>query len=219
MIDRTPWDEADLKVKSLIYLSLGTEGCRTYHQRNPHTRIERCKTNELVHELSLIFTRPRNLTFDRFQFFRALQQSNESLETFYSTLRELGSHAKLEHLAEDLVKYLFISNMQSSNIQMELLSEVRTAQQVLNFAVNRERGLANQQEIQKAHSNWNTVSHVRQNKQRNNIHVQNQNVQNQKKNSMQKMRKPFQYVTFTNMSSKVQQICPARTRSAIFAKR
>ena len=43
-IDRTPWDEADLKVKSLIYLSLGTEGCRTFHQRNPHTRIERCTT-------------------------------------------------------------------------------------------------------------------------------------------------------------------------------
>ena len=93
MIDRIPWDEADPKVKSLIYLSLGTEGCRTYHQRNPHTRIERCTTNELVHELSLRFTRPRNLTFDRFQFFRAIQ-SNESLETFYSRTRvpckELG---------------------------------------------------------------------------------------------------------------------------------
>ena len=124
MIDRTPWDEADLKVKSLIYLSLGTEGCRTYHQRNLNTRIERCTTKELVHELSLTFTRPRNLTFDRFQFFRALQQSNESLETFYSRLRELGSHAKLEHFEEDLVKDLFISNMQSSNIQMELLSGV-----------------------------------------------------------------------------------------------
>ena len=78
MIDRIPWDEADLKVKSLIYPSLGTEGCRTYHQRNPHTRIERCTTNELVHELSLTFTRPRNLTFDRIQFFRAMHRSNES---------------------------------------------------------------------------------------------------------------------------------------------
>ena len=148
MIDRSPWDEADLKVKSLIYLSLETEGCRTFHQRNPHTRIERCTTNELVHELSLTFTRPRNLTFDRFQLFRALQQSNETLETVFSRLRELGSHAKLEHLEEDLVKdLLFISNMHSSNTQMELLSEVRTPQQVLNYAINRERGQANQQEI------------------------------------------------------------------------
>ena len=47
MIDRIPCDEADLKVKSLIYLSLGSEGSRTYHQRNPHTRIERFTTHEI----------------------------------------------------------------------------------------------------------------------------------------------------------------------------
>ena len=34
MIDRIPWDEADLKVESLIYLLSGTEGCRTYLQGN-----------------------------------------------------------------------------------------------------------------------------------------------------------------------------------------
>ena len=43
---------------------------------------------------------------------------------------------------------------------MELLTEVRTPQHFLNFAINRERerGQADQQEIQKAHSNWSTVS-------------------------------------------------------------
>ena len=51
MIDRIPWDEADLSVKSLIYLSLGMEGCRTYHERNPHTKLERCSTREVFHEL------------------------------------------------------------------------------------------------------------------------------------------------------------------------
>ena len=34
MIDRIIWDEADLKIKSLIYLSLGSEGSRAYHQEN-----------------------------------------------------------------------------------------------------------------------------------------------------------------------------------------
>ena len=121
MIDKLPWDEADLKVKSLIYLSLGAEGNRTFHQRNPHTRIERCTTNELVHALT--FTRPRNRTFDRFQCFKPMQQPNESFETFYSRLREQGAHCKFEHLEEDLLKDIFISNMRSSNIQMELLSD------------------------------------------------------------------------------------------------
>ena len=92
MIDRIPWEEADLKVKSLIYLSLGSEGSRTYHQRNPHTKIERCTTNELIHELTLKFTRPRNTTFGRFQCFKEMQQPNKSFEAFYSRLRELGAH-------------------------------------------------------------------------------------------------------------------------------
>ena len=207
MIDRTPWDEADLKTKSLIYLSLGTEGCRTFHQRNPHTRVERCTTNELVHELSLAFTRPRNLTFDRFQFFRALQQSNETLETFYSRLREFGSHAKLEHLEEDLVKNLFISNMHSSNTQMELLSEVRTPQQVLNYAISRERGQANQQEICRAHSNWNTVTYVRPNKQQNSTTTQKP----QKATPCRKCGNPFSLAHL--------QICPAKNQQCNICKR
>ena len=49
---------------------------------------------------------------------------------------------------------------------MELLSEVRTPQQALNYAINRKRGQANQQEILKANTSWNTVSYVRQNKTR-----------------------------------------------------
>ena len=67
MIDRFTWDEADLKVKSLTYLSLGTEATRIFHKRNPHTMTDQCSTNELVYELGLTFTRPRNLTSDRFQ--------------------------------------------------------------------------------------------------------------------------------------------------------
>ena len=167
MIDRIPWDEADLKVKSLICLSLGSEGSRTYHQRNPYTKIERCTTDGPVHQQTLTFTRPRNTTFDRFQCFKAMQQPNKSLEKFYSRLRELGAHCRFEKLEEDLIKDIFISNKKSSNIQMELLSEMRTPQQAINYAFNRERGLANQQEILRTNNtNWNTISYVRQNKQR-----------------------------------------------------
>ena len=49
-IDKISWDEADMNVKSLIYLSLGAEACRSYHQRNPHRKFDRCTT--LVNELS-----------------------------------------------------------------------------------------------------------------------------------------------------------------------
>ena len=36
IIDGIPWDEAELKLRSLIYLSLGSEGQRIYHQRFRH---------------------------------------------------------------------------------------------------------------------------------------------------------------------------------------
>ena len=95
MTDRYTLDEADLKVKSLIYLTLGTEATTIFHQRKPHTVINRCSTKELVNELGLTFTRPRNLTVDRFQLITVQQNPNESLVTFFSRLREVGSKAAL----------------------------------------------------------------------------------------------------------------------------
>ena len=78
-----------------------------------------------------------------------MQQSDETLEDFFSRLRELGAHCRFEQREEDLIKDIFISIMISANIHMELLSEVQTPQQAFSYAVNRERGQANQQEILK----------------------------------------------------------------------
>ena len=168
MIDRYTWDDADIKVKSLVYLSLGTEASRIYHQRNPHTLIDRCSTNELIYELGITFIRPRNITFDRFQLITVQQNSNEKLETFYSRLRELGSKAALGNVEEDLIKDFFFVKMNNSTIQMELLSEVRTPAQVLNFALSRERGQENQREILRANPfNWNQVNATTQQTNRN----------------------------------------------------
>ena len=49
---------------------------------------------------------------------------------------------------------------------MEVLSDMKSTQQVLNYAVNRDRGQSNQQEIIKAKSNCITVSYVRQKRAR-----------------------------------------------------
>ena len=136
-----------------------------------------------------------------------MQQPNESFETFYSLLREQGAHCKFEHLEEDLIKDIFISNMRSSNIQMELLSETRTPHQALNYAVNRERGLANQQEILRSNNtNWNTVSYVRTNKQR----TYNQNTQ-QKQNPCWKCGGPFSLAHL--------QTCPAKSTTCKICKK
>ena len=68
-----------------------------------------------------------------------MQQPHESIKTFYSRIREAGAMRNFKDLEEDLVKDLFISNMTNTSIQIDLLSEFRTPQQVLNFGINRER--------------------------------------------------------------------------------
>ena len=161
-VDRYPWDEADTKIKSLLYLSIGQEGTRQYHQNNPHTNIDTCSTYEFAHELSITFTKPRNTTYDRFQIINARQEPHESLETFYSRLRELGAKAAFGGVEQDLVKDFVIGKMNNTAIQMELLSEMRTPAQALNYALARERGQQNQKEILRGNnSTWNTtVAHL-----------------------------------------------------------
>ena len=161
-VDRYPWEEEDTKIKSFLYLSIGTEGTRIYHHNNPLTKIDTSTTDEFAHELSLTFTKPRNKTYDRFQIINARQEPHESLETFYSRFRELGARAAFGAVEQDLVKDFFIGKMNKTAKQMELLSEMRTPAQALNYALRRERGQQNQKEILIGNnSNWNTtVAHL-----------------------------------------------------------
>ena len=46
LTDRCKWDEADIKVKSILYLSPRTDASRMYHQHNLHTLIDRCSTKK-----------------------------------------------------------------------------------------------------------------------------------------------------------------------------
>ena len=110
-----------------------------YHQNNPHRKIDTCSTYQFAHELTITFTKPRNTTYDRFQIMNAKQEPHESLETFYSRLRELGAKAAFGAVEKDLVKDFFIGKMNNTAIQMELLSKMRTPAQVLNYALARER--------------------------------------------------------------------------------
>ena len=147
IVDGIPWDEADLKVRSLIYLSLGTEDQRIYQQRFPHSDIERITVFEIAHELALSFTQPRNITYDRFLLLTCKQKQNEKLEGFHCRLKALGAKCRLWSADEDLIKDIFIPFMTNTDIQRELLMETRTAQQILQFALNRERGQENQKAI------------------------------------------------------------------------
>ena len=151
-IDNAKWDEVDSKVKSLIYLSLGTEGTNIFHQRNPHTELSKCTADALVIQLKETFKEIRNETFDRFQFFRCTQNPGESLERFHSRIKQKAALCNWEDLEDSLVKRIFFRGMSNPQIQMDLLSEDRDPLETLQYAIKRERGQENQQRISNTHA-------------------------------------------------------------------
>ena len=103
-VDNIPWEEADNKTKSHIYLSLGAQATNISRQRFPHTDIQKCTTDALVEQLREAFIQTRNETVDRYQFFRCRQKEGESLEVFHSRIKKHASVCNWDHLEESLVK-------------------------------------------------------------------------------------------------------------------
>ena len=64
-VDNIAWDEADTKIKSLIYLSLGQEATNIFHHRNPHTEMSKFTTDAFAEQLKETFKEVRNETFDK----------------------------------------------------------------------------------------------------------------------------------------------------------
>ena len=139
MLDNLKWDEADIKVKSLIYLSLGLEATNIFHQCNPHNNLGKRTIDALVIKLEETFKEIRNGTFDRFQFFRCKQIPGESLEQIHSRIKQKAAFCNWEDIEESLVRSMFIQGMSNQQIQMDLISEDRDPLETLIYALTRER--------------------------------------------------------------------------------
>ena len=143
-----PWDMADGKAKSLIYLSLGIEGRKMHARKFPHTNVESKTTMELWEELEQTFIRPRNVTFDRYLLLTRKQQRGETMEQFHSALRSLAEHCQLGQLEDELLRDIFTANMIDQEIQKELLKTTLTPEKALELAVRIELGIRSQLAIQ-----------------------------------------------------------------------
>ena len=139
-----PWDTADRKSKSLIYLSLGIEGRKMRARKFPHTNVENKTTQEIWEELEVTFIRPRNVTFDRYLLLTRKQQRGETMEQFHSALRALAEQRQLAHLEDELLRDIFTANMIDQEIQNELLKTTLTPEKALELAVSIELGIRSQ---------------------------------------------------------------------------
>ena len=143
-----PWDIADKKAKSMVYLTIGIEGRRMHtHPKIPtHKRREHHDT--LWEELDLTFIRPRNVTFDRYLLLTRRQQKGETMEQFHSALRSLAEFCQLGALEDGLLRDIFTANMNDPEIQEELLKVTLEPEKALELAISIELGARSQLAIQ-----------------------------------------------------------------------
>ena len=142
-----PWKYCDSKAVSLTYLSLGMEGRQIFGSQEPSIQIDSVTTKVLWECLDRVFTKQRNITFDRYTFLTRKQMKGEPVEKLYGCLRELSLNCDLGSHEESIIRDVFIANMQDGEIQRELLKETRTAKKALEVAMNIEMGIQNQLKI------------------------------------------------------------------------
>ena len=123
------------------------EGRRIFGSQEPNIQIDRVTTKALWESLDRVFTKQRNITFDRYTFITRKQMKGEPVEKFYGCLRELPLNCDLGSHKESIIRDVFIANMQDGEIQRELLKETRTAKKALEIAMNIEMGIQNQLKI------------------------------------------------------------------------
>ena len=142
-----PWKYCDSKAVSLTYLSLGVEGRRIFGSQEPSIQIDRVTMKVLWECLDEVFTKQRNITFDRYTFLSRKQMKGEPVEKFYGCLRELSLNCDLGSREESIIRDVFIANMQDGEIQRELLKETREPKKALEIAISIEMGIQTQLKI------------------------------------------------------------------------
>ena len=166
-VDGIPWEEADIKVKSYIYLSLGNEGQRRLNQPYPDLKIQEISTRAFWDRLEHLFIKDRNVTFDRYEAFTRKQNKTETLEQFHCGLTELVIKGNFKcpncnnnTLETEIIRDLFTANMTNDEVQKDLLAETKTPEQAFEYAIRREKGLENQIQIRKQGSSSFTSQHT-----------------------------------------------------------
>ena len=97
--------------------------------------------------MEIALLRPRNITIDRYVFFSRKQKKGETVEQFYSILKELAENCYFENREEVIIRDIFITNMLGDYIQRELLRDTVDPERALRIAVNMAMGHQNQQRI------------------------------------------------------------------------
>ena len=110
-------------------------------------QIDQISTKDLWDSLDNVFTKQKNITFNRYTFLTQIQLKGEPVAKFYGCLWELSLNCNLGSHEESIIRVVFIASIQDGEIQRDLMKESRTAKKALEVATNIEMGIQNQLKI------------------------------------------------------------------------
>ena len=132
--------EAERKVISFLFISLGTAGRKSVTDKFPDVAtvtLQKLRTN-----CDEAFSKPRNRTLDTFKFYWKKQKDKETLRQIWHTLTGLAAKCEFGEQTESLVMDTFIQNMNNKTVQERLCTEPKNdPQEVFRFAVAYQEGV------------------------------------------------------------------------------
>ena len=136
-------EEADKKLRSVLYLALGNEGKRIFGQKFTKVKVVQISFKEFWEFLAIAFVRKTNVTFERHKLLNRKQRDRESLEQFWGALAEMANKCDITAGEEEWIRDIFINNMKNYDIQRKLLTETLPPREALNVALIDEKGILN----------------------------------------------------------------------------
>ena len=88
-------EEADKKLRSILYLALGNEGKKNFGQKFMRVKVLQISFKEFWENLSIAFVRKINLTFERHKLLNRKQRDRELLEQFWGALAEMAKRCDI----------------------------------------------------------------------------------------------------------------------------
>ena len=136
-------EEADKKLRSVLYLALGNEGKRIVGQKFTKVKVLQISIKEFWDSLAIAFVRKKNVTFERHKLLNRKQRDRESLEQFWGALAEMVKKCDITAGEEEWIRDIFIHNMKNYDIQRKLLTETLPPRESLNVALIDKKGKSN----------------------------------------------------------------------------